>query len=459
MDRGVTMARRRLLCLVALMGLLAACGRSDPGATPSSTTAPSGTTNAACDGVTLEATDVGVTADTITIQVMADTGSPLAPGLFQGNIDAVKGFETYVNDHGGIGCRKLVVQAWDSKLTPEESKNGLIQACQNSVAMVGNNALFNPDVAPMTDCPDATGAVTGVPDLAALTADVTEACAPTTYVMQSLGEKCPIAPGVRPVTQYAGYWKYLLSQYPDAKSIFLVPGDLPTTVQSSMPILEIQRQAGIDVVAGVKVSGRDEQAAFTPKVQLVKSTGANMVYDGSNDVAMINMRREADAQGLEGVDAWVCTVACYTEAFKAAGSDVDGTYVAMAFLPFEERDQNAELANYLDHVDSPSSWGAAAWQSAVLFQTVIEKIVATDGPNAITRARILEELGSMTTFDANGWMAPKPMRGVTTCGLVMQIQNGEFERVYPSQPGTFECTPDDLITVNLDPAAEAAKLQ
>ena len=55
--------------------------------------------------------------------------------------------------------------------------------------------------------------------------------------------------------------------------MYLVPGDLPTTVLASMPILEAQRQAGIDVVAAVKVSGRDEQAAYTPKVQLVKSTG------------------------------------------------------------------------------------------------------------------------------------------------------------------------------------------
>ena len=49
--------------------------------------------------------------------------------------------------------------------------------------------------------------------------------------------------------------------------MFLVPGDLPTTVLSSTPILEGQRQAGIDVVGAVKVSGRDEQAAYTPKVQ------------------------------------------------------------------------------------------------------------------------------------------------------------------------------------------------
>ena len=77
---------------------------------------------------------------------MADTGSPLAPGLFQGNVDAIQGFEKYINDNGGIGCRKLKVETWDSKLTPDEAKNGQINACTNALAMVGGNSLFNPDV-------------------------------------------------------------------------------------------------------------------------------------------------------------------------------------------------------------------------------------------------------------------------------------------------------------------------
>ena len=452
------MTRLRLSCLLLVVGLLAAsCGRDDTGA-PDTTTGTGPTVDPSCSEEPLQATEVGVTADTITIQVMADTGSPLAPGLFQGNIDAVEAFADFANDNGGIGCRRLVVQAWDSKLDPTESKNGLITACNGSLAMVGNNALFNPDVAPLTDCVDAAGVATGLPDLAGLTADTNEACAPTTYPMQALGERCPVEPGPREVQAYLGYWTYLLGEHPDARSLYMVPGDLPTTVLGSMPILQAQRQAGIDVVASVKVSGRDEQAAFLPKVQLVRSSGANMVYDGSNDVAMINMRREADAQGLTGVDAWVCTVACYTETFKAAGADVDGTYVSLSFLPFEERDQNQELADYLDHVESPSSWGAAGWQAAVLFETVIDQIVATDGPNAITRARMLEVLASMESFDANGWMAPKPLRGVASCGLVMRIEGGEFERVAPSEPGTFDCRPEDLVTVEVDPEALAAEI-
>jgi len=450
--------------VLAVLLMAAACGRTDDDSSPPSTAGPPGGTvtddaEAACEGVELEATDVGITADTITIQVMADTGSPLAPGLFQGNIDAVQGFAEYVNANGGIACRELVVTTWDSKLDPSESKNGLIIACRDAFAMVGGNSLFNPDVEPLTTCPDATGAATGLPNLAGLTADTAEACAATTYSVQPRGETCPIQTGERSITQFLGYWKWLLEQDPDMKGLFLVPGDLPTTVLASAPIMEGQRQAGIDVVAAYKVSGRDEQAAYTPKVQAVRNLGANMVYDGSNDVAMVKMRQEAAAQGLTDVEYWVCSIACYTDAFTQAGSVVDGTYVGMTFLPFEERDHNQELANYLDHVPTPTSWGANGWQAAVLFQTAVDRIVTADGPNALTRARLLEELASIDTFDANGWMAPLPLHGVGACGLVMQIEGGEFHRVFPDEPGTFDCRPEYVQAVTLDPAVVSATFQ
>ncbi len=131
----------------------------------------------------------------------------------------------------------------------------------------------------------------------------------------------------------------------------------------------------------------------------------------------------------------------------------------MQFLPFEEKDSNAELANYMDHVATPDSFGAQAWQSAVLFQQMVDEIVASDGPNAITRARLLEALEAVDTFDANGWMAPKPLKGTSVCGLIMQFRDGEFARVRPEEPGTFECHPELLVTVNIDPAAAAAAIK
>ncbi|HEY2304078.1 MAG TPA: hypothetical protein VGH66_19420, partial [Acidimicrobiales bacterium] len=98
--------------LLAVVLTAAACSRSNGGKTaaapPSQTTAASSGTGAPtdCTKTPLQATEVGVTPTTITVETMADVGSPLAPGLFQGNFDAMNAYATYINAHGGIGCRK-----------------------------------------------------------------------------------------------------------------------------------------------------------------------------------------------------------------------------------------------------------------------------------------------------------------------------------------------------------------
>jgi hypothetical protein len=459
-----------VLCLLVLLGLVAAaCGRSDSGGSTedqgggggSPTTAA---TQAACQGATLEATDTGVTADTITVQVMADTGSPLAPGLFQGNVDALKGFEKFVNDNGGIGCRKLKVEEWDSKLTPDETKNGQINACNTSLALVGGNSLFNPDVSTMDTCADAKGQPTGIPNVSALANDVNEQCSLHSFIIQGVAETCtaegkPVT-GPRQFTAFVGQLQYYQSIEPNLVGLYLVPGDLPTTVQSATYQIATQAEAGVDWIGAVKVSGRDEQSAYTPRVQQAKSGNANYVYDGSNDVAMMNMRREAAAQGLDSVKIWACSLACYTDKFKAAGADVQDTYVWMQFLPFEEKGSNQELDNYLASVDTPDSFGAQAWMAAVLFKEAVDKIVETDGPNAITRAKMLEVLNGIDSFDANGWMGAKdPKGGFSDCMVVMKMGPSGFERVTPSEKGTMDCKPDSITTVTLDPAVEAQKIQ
>jgi ABC-type branched-subunit amino acid transport system substrate-binding protein len=452
-----------------VIGLVAgACGRSD--SDKASETPTGGATettaagNEACEGVTLEATDTGVTAETITIQVMADTGSPLAPGLFQGNVDALKGFEEYINANGGIGCRDLKVEEWDSKLTPEESKNGQINACATALAMVGGNSLFNPDVTEMETCADAAGAATGIPDIAALANDVNEQCSKNAFIIQGIAEDCPEGGGVptgqRDLVAFVGATKYYETLASPLKGLFMVPGDLPTTVQSATYQIEGQAEAGVDWIGAVKVSGRAEQSAYTPFVQQVRNGNGNYVYNGSNDVAMTNMRREAAAQNLDSVEVWACSLACYTDKFKGAGADVDGTYTWMQFLPFEDAGSNQELDNYLAAVDVPDSFGAQAWMAAVLFQDAVNDIVEADGPNAITRASLLEALNGIDSFDAHGWMGAKsPKGGFSDCMVIVKVENGEFVRATPAEKGTLDCNPEYLTTVNIDPAVEAAKIQ
>lgn len=457
-----------VLCVVA--ALVAACGgRSDDSTQSTATTtepAASGSNNGdLCAKEAPQATEVGVTADKITIEVMADVGSSLAPGLFQGNHDALAAFAKYVNANGGIACRDLEVKLWDTKLNPDESKNGLIDACANALALVGNNALFNPDVSPMTDCKDKAGAVTGLPDIAALANDINEQCGKTTYLIQAVPEQCTTLSGERELGAFLGFTKYLLKQNNnDLHGLFMVPGDLPTTVQSATYQIKAQADAGVKWDAVLKVSGRDEQAAYTPRVQQVKAANSNFVYNGSNDRAMVAMRKEANAQGLNTVKVWACSLACYTRNFLATGgTDVEGTYVWMQFLPFEEANSNKALKSYVDAVgeNKVDSFGAQAWQAAMLFKHVVDKIVATDGVNGITRAKLLETLKTTDDFTADGWMGSqgKDLRGIGSCMVVLQVKSGKFVRVFPTKAGTLECSPQDVVHVRLDPAKEAEKIK
>ena len=462
MKRSGVMAALLVACLVA-----GACSRSSSKSSSTSTTGSSSATTAApnsCTGAQLQATDVGVTPTDITIEVMADVGSALAPGLFQGNLDGVNAFAAYVNAHGGIACRQLKVRTWDSKLDPSESKNGLIDACSNAFAMVGNNALFNPDVSPMTNCVDKTGAATGLPDIAALANDLNEQCAPTAFIIQAVSAKCPVQSGVAPWSAIVGPTKWYLQQDPGLHGIYMVPGDLPTTVQSATYQIAAQQQVGITWDGTPKVSGADAQPAYTPRVQTIKAKGSTYVYDGSNDVAMIRIRKEAAAQGVSTVKVWSCSLACYTNAFiPQGGSDVEGTYLWMQFLPFEEASYNAQDQAYVNALGSKAtSWGAQAWQAGLAFQQAVNAVVAKSGPNGVTRAAVLTALKSITNFTADGWMGTKSLQGagsISQCFLVMQVKNGKFTRVYPTQPGTMDCNAGNVLTVNVDPVAEAAKLK
>ena len=451
-------SRSIVAVLVVVAALAVGCGRSDksPSAGGTSTTAA-----AECKD-TPKATDVGITADSITIEVMADVGSPLAPGLFQGNVDAMNAFAKYTNDNGGLACRKLVVKTWDSKLSADESKNGLIDACKNALALVGGNALFNPDQSPATGCADKAGKATGLPDIAALANNNEEACNPQAFVIAGISEKCPVTLGQpRPITVVTGPGKWWVNEFKGTKlhGIYLIAGDLPGPIQSEVVSAEAFEKTGIVWDGLPKVSGRDEQVAYTPRIQTMNTNHSNFVFNGSNDRAMINAEKEAKAQGYTGVKLWGCGLSCYTRAFLQAGPDVEGTYVWMQFLPFEEASSNKELKAYVDSVGANKidSFGAQAWQAGVLFRQAVNDVVSKSGPNGLTRASLLDALNSIHEFDANGMMGTKDPKGMSACYVMMQVKGGKYVRVYPEKPGTFDCDPGNLTTVTVDPAVEAKR--
>ena len=160
------------------------------------------------------------------------------------------------------------------------------------------------------------------------------------------------------------------------------------------------------------------------------SSGVNYVYNGSNDSAMISMQHEAAVQGFTPA-VWMCSISCYTGEVQELLRH--GRHPLRDAVP-AVRGQGVGprcFDNYLDHVTTPDSFGAMAWQAAVLFQQAVNDVVESKGTNGITRASLLEALSAITSFDANGWIGAKNPKGGTNgtsdCTVrIKEMENGEL---------------------------------
>ncbi len=85
--------------------------------TASAPSTPSTSPSAAPTG-TVPASDVGITASTIQVAMIADVNNPLVPGLFKDSVNAVKAWASEVNAAGGLDGRQVQVDFCDSGLNP-----------------------------------------------------------------------------------------------------------------------------------------------------------------------------------------------------------------------------------------------------------------------------------------------------------------------------------------------------
>ena len=98
-----------------------------------------------------------------------------------------------------------------------------------------------------------------------------------------------------------------------------------------------------------------------------------------------------------------------------------------------------------------TSWGASAWAAADEFKAIADKIVAEGGPNAITRAKFLDTIKDFNAYNDNGFIGTRDQRKYSECQVVLQVQNGKFVRVQPTEAGKFDCNPAYLTPIAVDP--------
>jgi hypothetical protein len=406
-------------------------------------------------------TEIGITPEEIHIAVIADVDNPFAPGLFQGAVDGVRGATKYVNSKaggGGLAGRKLVVDFIDSHLNPNETRNAVITACEQDFAMVGTFVLFLSNVDDEVNCKDQAGAATGVPDLASVTTGVPQSCSPVAFPVAPAQLVCSTKDD--PQQTYnanQGDMKYLLQHHGnDLHGALIASNDTKDANRGGEVLLNAAINAGIKADLHTTKSGRDPQSAFTPIVNQMKTDHSNYSLMVLTASSAILLRSEAQLQGLTDPDiVWECTVACYDKASLAQSDVMDGEYMPMNFVPFEEASTNKTVANFLKYVgkDKANGFAVFGWTATLAFAQAVDAVVKRHGVNGLTRANFLGTgIDALTSFNAGGMIGAVDIKSKvgTACFSLEQLKNGKFTRVYPRKPGTFDCKRSNRVKVKAD---------
>ncbi len=450
--------RRRLtsLTLATALALVAAgCGGrddSDGAATTadqgSSTTAAGATeTNAAADPT--EATEVGITADEIHIGVVADVDTPISPGLSRPIVAAVEAWGESVNARGGLAGRQVVITFYDSKLNPDEAVNAFTQACQGEFATVGSGAfvLLNPE--PIQTCIDQAGNAIGLPDLAAVAISAGQAQSPTTYGLTLAGQDFSASEETWEVPQYG--WDYIeqtLGEGVTPKMIGIDPG-----VPGIGPLFRAFNAAGVargwEDAGVISYPDAATQAEATPIVQRIKDEGINVVSSASIGIA--KLMAEARVQGID-MDSifWMCTGQCLTPSFASTNAEaIEGLHVSSPLAPYDETDIEG-VGMYRERVadEDVSANGLTAFGAGLIFEELVNQVVADSGVNGLTRQALLDALASGPSVASKGVLDDSTIPGkLNTCWTTSQARTGAFVLVDPPDPGTFNCDPDVIVRV------------
>jgi hypothetical protein len=402
----------------------------------------------AADGedVPLTASEIGVTETTITIGVYAAVDNPFVPGLAEGNRDAVYIWRDWINANCGLAGRNVDVEFYDTKLDIGGTEFPAAQsaACGSVLAVVAGYEVFDGGIDAMADCPDMAGAPTGLPDLAVVVGEPNHYLNPTTYSV--------IPPGPISALYDIGSAQYLQEAEGPLRAVYLVPNDIPASLVLQNNNFTARAQAGIEEVQRFEFSSREEN--YDPFTQALIDGGANYAEQGGAVSNFVRWQQNV-AQLAPDLDVtWFCASACYDQNLFAAGAEVvEGAYVSIQHLPFEERAQNELLDAYLTIAEEggykTDSLGFQGFSAAVAMGDVIQQIVEEQGPNAITRAAVLEGLAGLHDYDGHGIVGPTDIGGRVPagCTVLMQARDGAFVRVFPEEPGTLNCEPDNLVQV------------
>ncbi|HZE17128.1 MAG TPA: ABC transporter substrate-binding protein, partial [Mycobacterium sp.] len=330
--------------------------------------------------------------------------------------------------------------------------------CQNDFALVGTSANALVDLSDLDGCKDATGKATGLANLATF-AFVPEVCDPDTYGVGGVGSYCATAKQSPSTYQVpVGDTRYLVAHNPGLHGIWMYDTDDPTFKLTEVPLFQAESNLGIkkDGQGFYPLSGGVPQSALTPFIQQIKASGSTFVYDDTTTQSMVLLRKEAQLQGVNNqVKVWMCNSGCYDPAFaQLGGATVNGTYASLNDLPYlsdyKVNPNLNKLITDLGGLGNINNNAVLTYTMALLFQDAVNKVVASGKP--LNRASLFNVLNTGEhSFTADGIVGSTDIsnRSQSNCQVLVQLQNGVWNRVDPTTPGTFDCSSANTVTIKM----------
>jgi ABC-type branched-subunit amino acid transport system substrate-binding protein len=369
------------------------------------------------------ATDVGVTATSITVGNVSDLGGPV-PGLFQGGPYGAQAYFDYVNSQGGVYGRALKLVTADDGLQCSQNEADYQNLVGTVFGFVGSWSLDD-------NCgAQVMSAHPNVPMV-------------QTYLSPEM-ENLPNSYAMAPYSQqfYLGPYLYIKGKYPDAiGSVGTIVGNQASAVAAWQHLKSAIQSIGYKVV--YEDDFPPAQSNFSADVLRMKSQNVKMVILSSvNAPDAAIFAQEAAQQGYKP-EVWVCVV-CYSGGYiqEAGGaSAVEGQYEYLATAAFLGDPTVPEVSTYLHwmHVAYPSFapdlFSTYSWSNAALFVHILQQV----GPH-LTEKAVLAALAATTTFNDNGMTtnaqinAKKP----SNCYNLFQIKGGQYVKV-DDPPTGFRC--------------------
>ncbi len=368
------------------------------------------------------ATDQGVTDSEILIGGGDDRGFVGSLGLNVTQTDTIQAFVDVCNDMGGILGREIVVELYDAKIF--EVSSVWLDACPRMFMMVGEGFAV-----------DGFGEETRVQcQLAHIPAwTVSAAAAHGPWMIQ------PVPNPADRMSLSIASW--ISDNFPETiAASATVYGNFGATIENKDKVLASYPQIGFefDIDLEYNINGEDD---WTPFVLSLKEAGIQHVY--FTGTCLPNYQAFRAAAAVNDFDAiYSVDPNFYEDTCRRANSDgvMNNTYIRSAYIPFEERASSKAVDDYLTIMESTGGEVALlGMQTASAF--LLWAIAAKSCGSELTRECVLREAAAIDEWTGGGMHVPSDpgVNETPPCGLVMELVNDSYRRVFPEEPGTYAC--------------------